>query len=126
MAHISPLEQEWGFGGMMYRQCPRFRCGKRLVNSIDFSHDGKWIIIHTSDGIIKMLDIRSGECIAQIEGQDAFAGLTNGRWIAIAASMKVLDVRVHIRGTDPTGQLEFSGWQTSCSADFARRTGSES
>ncbi len=32
-----------------------------LVNSIDFSHDGKWIIIHTSGGIIKMLDIRSGE-----------------------------------------------------------------
>ena len=69
-----------------------------LVHSVDFSHDGKWIIIYTSGGIIKMLDIRSGECIAQIEGQDASAGLacsSNGRWIAIAASngvVKVLDV----------------------------------
>ena len=68
-----------------------------MVNSIDFSHDGKWIII-TSDGIIKMLDVQSGACIAQIEGHDAYAGLacsSNGRWIAIAASngvVKVLDV----------------------------------
>ena len=96
-----------------------------LVNSIDFSHDGKWIIIHTSDGIIKMLDIRSGECIAQIEGQDAFAGLTcssNGRWIAIAASngvVKVLDVHsgeciaqmdrgTHEIQPNDISQLEFS------------------
>ena len=32
-----------------------------MVNSIDFSHDGKWIIIDTSDGIIKMLDVQSGD-----------------------------------------------------------------
>ena len=69
-----------------------------MVNSIDFSHDGKWIIIDTSDGIIKMLDVQSGECVTQIEGRDAYAGLacsSNGRWIAIAASngvVKVLDV----------------------------------
>ena len=68
-----------------------------MVNSIDFSHDGKWIII-TSDGIIKMLDVQSGECVTQIEGHNAFAGLacsSNGRWVAIAASngvVKVLDV----------------------------------
>jgi WD40 repeat protein len=96
-----------------------------LVNSIDFSHDGKWIIIYTSGGIIKMLDIRSGECIAQIEGQDAFAGLTcssNGRWIAIAASngvVKVLDVHsgeciaqmdrgTHEIQPNDISQLEFS------------------
>ena len=68
-----------------------------MVNSIDFSHDGKWIII-TSDRIIKMLDVQSGECVTQIEGYDASVGLacaSNGRWIAIAASngvVKVLDV----------------------------------
>ena len=68
-----------------------------MVNSIDFSHDGKWIII-TSDGIIKMLNVQSGECVTQIEGYDASVGLacsSNGRWIAIAASngvVKVLDV----------------------------------
>ena len=96
-----------------------------LVNSIDFPHDGKWIVIDTSDGIIKMLDIRSGECIAQIEGQDASAGLacsSNGRWIAIAASngvVKVLDVHsgeciaqmdrgTHEIQPNDISQLEFS------------------
>ena len=69
-----------------------------MVNSIDFSHDGKWIIIDTSDGIIKMLNIQNGAYVAQIEGHDAFAGLacaSNGRWIAIAGSngvVKLLDV----------------------------------
>ena len=70
-----------------------------MVNSIDFSHDGKWIVIDTSDGIIKMLEIQSGTYIAQIEGHDASAGLvcsSNGRWIAVAASdgvVEVLDVQ---------------------------------
>ena len=67
-----------------------------MVNSIDFSHDGRWIII-TSDGIIKMLDVQSRECVTQIEGHNASAGLacsSNSRWIAIAASglVKVLDI----------------------------------
>ena len=70
-----------------------------MVNSIDFSHDGKWIIINTSDGIIKILDVQSRECVAQIEGHDASARLacsSNGKWIAVAASngvVKVLDVQ---------------------------------
>ena len=68
-----------------------------MVDSIDFSHDGKWIII-TSDGIIKVMDVQSGACVTQIEGHDAYAMLacsSNGRWIAVAASnrvVKVLDV----------------------------------
>ncbi|MCY3742947.1 MAG: WD40 repeat domain-containing protein [Candidatus Poribacteria bacterium] len=68
-----------------------------MVNSIDFSDDGKWIII-TSDGIIKILDVQSRECVTQIEGHNADARLacsSNGKWIAIAASngvVKVLDV----------------------------------
>ena len=69
-----------------------------MVNSIDFSHDGKWIIIDTSDDVTKVLDVQSGDCVTQIEGQDAFGGLacsSNGRWIAIAAMngvVKVLDI----------------------------------
>ena len=95
-----------------------------MVKSIDFSHDGKWIII-TSDGIIKMLDVQSGECVTQIEGHNAFAGLacsSNGRWIAIAASngvVKVLDVQsgaciaqmdrgAHEVQSNDITQLEFS------------------
>lgn len=70
-----------------------------MVNSIDFSYDSKWIIINTADGIIKVLDVQSGECVTQIEGEDAFGGLTcssNGRWIATAAMkgvVKILDIR---------------------------------
>ena len=68
-----------------------------MVNSIDLSHAGKWIIIDTSDGIIKILEVQSGTSVAQIEGHDASAGLacsSNSRWIAIAASgfVKVLDI----------------------------------
>ena len=94
------------------------------VNSIDFSHDGKWIIIDASDGI-KMLDVQSGACVTQIEGHNAFAGLacsSNGRWIAIAASngvVKVLDVQsgaciaqmdrgAHEVQSNDITQLEFS------------------
>ena len=69
-----------------------------MVNSIDFSADGKWLIISTADDIIKVLDVQSGECVIQIEGQDAFGGLacsSNGKWIAIAGMngvVKVLDI----------------------------------
>lgn len=69
------------------------------VNSFDFSHDGKWIVIANSDRIIKVLDVQSGECVAQIENQDAYGGLacsSNGRWIATSDGsgiVKVLDVR---------------------------------
>ena len=69
-----------------------------LINSFDFSHDGKWIVLANSDGIIKVLDVQSGECVTQIENQRAYGGLacsSNGKWIATAASngiVKVIDV----------------------------------
>lgn len=69
-----------------------------LIDSIDFSHDGKWIVIANSDGIIKVLDVQTGKCVTQIENQDASGGLacsSNGRWIATAALdgiVKVIDV----------------------------------
>lgn len=96
-----------------------------MVNSIDFSHDGKWIIISTADGVTKVLDVQSGECVTQIEGLDAFGGLTcssNGKWIAIAAMkgvVKVLDIHsgeciaqmdrgAHEFQSNDISQLEFS------------------
>ena len=96
-----------------------------MVNSIDFSHDGKWIIIDTSDDVTKVLDVQSGDCVTQIEGQDAFGGLacsSNGRWIAIAAMngvVRVLDIYsgeciaqmdrgAHEFQSNDTFQLEFS------------------
>ena len=68
------------------------------VNAFDFSHDGKWIVIANSDDIIKVLDVQSGECVTQIENQDAYGGLacsSNGRWIATSDGsgiVKVFDV----------------------------------
>ena len=79
-----------------------------LINSFDFSHDGKWIVIANSDGIIKVLDVQSGECVTQIENQDAHGGLacsSNSRWIATAASngiVKVIDVHSGI----PIAQMD--------------------
>jgi len=46
-----------------------------LINSFDFSHDGKWIIIYNSDSIIKVLDVQSGSLVRQIEDQYAAGGL---------------------------------------------------
>lgn len=69
-----------------------------LINSFDFSHDGKWIVLANSDGIIKVLDVQTGACVTGIENQFAYGGLacsSNGRWIATAASdgiVKVIDV----------------------------------
>lgn len=69
-----------------------------LINSFDFSHDGKWIVLANSDSIIKVLDVQSGECVTRIENQFAYGGLacsSNGRWIATATSkgiVKVIDV----------------------------------
>jgi WD40 repeat protein len=96
-----------------------------LIDSVDFSHDGKWMVIGSWDQVIKVLDVQTGECVTQIEGQDASGGLTcssNGRWIAIAASngvVKVLDVHsgeciaqmdrgTHEIQPNDISQLEFS------------------
>ena len=68
------------------------------VNSLDFSHDGKWIVIANSDRTIKVLDVQRGACITQIENQDAYGGIacsSNGRWIATSDGsgiVKVFDV----------------------------------
>ncbi len=69
-----------------------------LINSFDFSHDGKWIVLANSDSIIKVLDVQTGACVTRIENQFAYGGLacsSNGRWIATATSkgiVKVIDV----------------------------------
>ena len=69
------------------------------VNSFDFSHDGKWIVIANSDRIIKVLDVQSGACVTKVENQDAYGGLacsSNSKWIATSDGsgiVKVFDVR---------------------------------
>ncbi|MDD9974973.1 MAG: WD40 repeat domain-containing protein [Candidatus Poribacteria bacterium] len=96
-----------------------------LISSVGFSHDGKWIVIGSWDQVIKVLDVQTGECVTQMEGQDAFGGLacsSNGRWIAIAVMngvVKVLDIHsggciaqmdrgAHEFQSNDIRQLEFS------------------
>ena len=99
-----------------------------LISSVDFSHDGKWIVISSWDQVIKVLDVQTGECIYQIEGQSGQSGFehitfsSNGKWIATAnmnGVVKVLDAQRGVciakmdRGThefqpNDISQLEFS------------------
>ncbi len=96
-----------------------------LISSIDFSPDGKWIVADTVDDIIKVFDIQTGECVRQIDDQDAFGHLacsSNGKWIATASMqgiVKVLDVQTgeciaqmdrgkHEWESNDIHQLEFS------------------
>ncbi len=69
-----------------------------LMNSLDFSHDGRRIVTYNSDGILKVMDVQSGECVYQMERQDAFGGIaisSNGKRITTAGIngiVRVLDV----------------------------------
>ena len=38
-----------------------------MISAVDFSQNGDWIAIANYDGIIKVVDIQSGECLAQMK-----------------------------------------------------------
>ena len=99
-----------------------------LIASADFSPDGEWIAIANWDGILKVMDVQSGECIAQMkrmEEQNIYAHVVfspDRKWIATAnqnGTIEVLDVHKGVciaqmdRGERDTrsndvAQLEFS------------------
>ena len=71
-----------------------------LIASADFSPDGEWIAIANWDGILKVMDVQSGECIAQMkrmEEQNIYAHVVfspDRKWIATAnqnGNVEVLD-----------------------------------
>ena len=75
-----------------------------LIASADFSPDGEWIAIANWDGVLKVMDVQSSECIAQMkrmEEQNIYAHVVfspDGKWIATAANSKrriveILDVQ---------------------------------
>lgn len=68
-----------------------------LIDSIDFSHDGKWIVIINSDAIIKVLDVQTAACIYQMDGYGSRIAISsNSKWIATSDGqgiVKVFDVR---------------------------------
>ena len=95
---VGTLMGLWWYDVLSMSPISLWETKRGMVNSIDFSHDGKWIIIRTADDLIKVLDVQIGTCVTQIKGQDAFGGLacsSNGEWIATAAMqgvVKVLDI----------------------------------
>ena len=99
-----------------------------LIASADFSPDGEWIAIANWDGILKVMDVQSGECIARMdrtEAQNIYAHVVfspDRKWIATAnrdGNVEVLDVHQGVciarmdRGerdkqSNDVAQLEFS------------------
>ena len=72
-----------------------------LIASVDFSPDGAWIAIANWDGVLKVMDVQSGECIAQMkrmEAQNIYAYVAfspDRKWIATAnqkGNVEVLDI----------------------------------
>ena len=61
-----------------------------LIASADFSPDGEWIAIANWDGVLKVMDVQSGEGIAQMkrmEAQNIYARIVfspDRKWIATA------------------------------------------
>ena len=72
-----------------------------MISAVDFSQDGEWIAIANYDGIIKVVDIQSGECLAQMkrtEEHNIYWHIDfspDSKWIATAnfsGIVEVLDV----------------------------------
>lgn len=73
--------------------------GPGSIGSVTFSPDGKLIVADTVDSVLKFLNVQSGECILEIEDQDAYGELacsSNGKWVAAAEGdgiVTVLDIQ---------------------------------
>ena len=72
-----------------------------MISATDFSQDGEWIAIANYDGVIKVMDIQSGECLAQMnrtEEHNVYWHIDfspDCKWIATAnfsGIVEVLDV----------------------------------
>ena len=95
------------------------------INAIDFSPDGKNISIANWDGILKVMDVQSGETITQIDKEDRYVHIgfspDSSKWVVADMSgiIQVLDTktgqciaqmdrRAHEFQSNDVSQLEFS------------------
>ncbi len=73
------------------------------VNTIDFSPDGRFVIMNTVGAIIRVMDVATGECIREIHDQDGFGCLacsSNGKWVSISGGsgfVNVLDIKTGVQ-----------------------------
>ena len=108
-----------------------------LIRSANFSPDGEWIAIANWDGVLKVMDVQSGECIARMdrtEAQNIYAHVVfspNRRWIAIAnqdGNVEVLDVHQGVciarmdRGERDTQSNDVSRLEFSSNGKFLAAT----
>ena len=72
-----------------------------MISATDFSQNGEWIAIANYDGVVKVMDVQSGECLAQMKRTEEhniywYINFSPDRkWIAIAnwhGIVEVLDV----------------------------------
>ena len=69
-----------------------------MISAVDFSPNGKWIATANWDGVIKMLDVQSGECIAQMKRSEErniyehIAFSPDSKWIATANEVGIIEV----------------------------------
>ena len=67
------------------------------VFRLEFSPDGKLIILRTRHAIIKVMDVESSKCILEIDAQNHYGDIacsSNGKWFAIAREghVRLLDL----------------------------------
>ena len=57
----------WWYGMLSKSPIALWETQRGMISASDFSQDGEWIAIANSDGVIKVVDIQSGECLAQMK-----------------------------------------------------------
>ena len=92
----------WWYGMLSKSPIALWETQRGMISASDFSQDGEWIAIANSDGVIKVVDIQSGECLAQMkrtEEHNIYWHINfspDCKWIATAnfsGIVEVLDVR---------------------------------
>ncbi|MCY4401726.1 MAG: WD40 repeat domain-containing protein [Candidatus Poribacteria bacterium] len=64
-----------------------------LIDSVNFSHDGRQIVICNWDRIIKVMDVQTAECIYEMEVQGSnFTLSSNCKWIASSDGQGIVRV----------------------------------
>ncbi len=84
-----------------------------MISTLDFSHNGERIAIANDDGIIKVLDAQSGECLTQMKRMQEhnvywhIAFSSDSKWIATANQNGVVEV-LDVHESDCIAQMDRS------------------
>ena len=84
-----------------------------MISTLDFSHNGERIAIANDDGIVKVLDAQSGECLTQMKRMQEhnvywhIAFSSDSKWIATANQNGVVEV-LDVHESDCIAQMDRS------------------